>query len=261
MGETLDEGIRHKAAFLRSITLVSSAAVGGYLTQLFGPELGSGAGQAMALAGEEIVGAIEQREQSRVMRTLVQVHEEVMRRAANGEAVRDVIADPQSEHAVAIFEAVVDAAARSSEKRKCEVIANLYASVAFDDSVGVGDVLLYVRRVRDASWRQLVAVQFFHDREHVAKGVDIVAARRAIRAQPALGTELTALRDALDLLSFGEEREEVLEAWKGMPDGFASAGPQVVHLTGPGRELHRLGRIAEVVPSSELDAFASEAAL
>jgi hypothetical protein len=240
---------------------VSSSAAGGYLTTLFGPELGSGAGQALALAAEEAVGFIEQREQSRVAQTLSQVHEEVMRRVATGEAVRDVIADPHGEHAAAIFEAVVDAAARSNEERKCEVIANLYTSVAFDDSVDVGDVLLYVNRVRGASWRQLVAVRFFDDRLQAGKGVDVVAARKTIRAQPALGAELTELRENLGLLAFGEEREEVLAAWEGMPDGFASAGPQVVHLTGLGRELCRLSRIPEVISSSELDAFANEAAL
>jgi hypothetical protein len=253
-----DQEVRRKAAFLRSAVRVSTAAAAGYLTKVFGPEMGASAGETLALAGEGVVGLLEQKEQSRIARTLIQVHEEVMRRTASGETVRDLIADSQGEDAVAVFEAVVEAAARSNEERKCEVVASLYASVAFDDSVSVGDALLYVRRVQDASWRQLVAIHYFDHRVQAGKGVDVVTGRRVMRGQPALGAELNALRGALGLLEFGEEREEELAMWAGMPDGFASAGPQVVHLTDLGRALHRLGRIAEVVSSSALDDFASE---
>jgi hypothetical protein len=256
--ESADQELRRKAAFLRSAARVSTAAAAGYLTKVFGPELGASAGETLALAGEGVVGLIEQREQSRIARTLIQVHDEVMRRTARGETVRELIADPQGEDAVAVFEAVVEVAARSNEERKCEVIANLYASVAFDDSVSIGDALLYVRRVRDASWRQLVAVHYFDQRAQAGKGVDVVTSRQVMRGQPALGAELNALRETLGLLEFGEEREEELAMWEGVPDGFASAGPQVVHLTDLGRALHRLGRIAEVVSQSDLDDVASE---
>jgi hypothetical protein len=46
---------------------ISSAVAAGHLINLFGPEVGGGAGETLALTGEEAVGFLEQGEQSRVV--------------------------------------------------------------------------------------------------------------------------------------------------------------------------------------------------
>jgi hypothetical protein len=46
-----------------------------------------------------------------------------------------------------LLEVVVEAAARSAEERKCEVIPNLYSAVLFDPETTVADTLLYLQRI------------------------------------------------------------------------------------------------------------------
>jgi hypothetical protein len=54
---------------------------------------------------------------------------------------------------------VIDAAARGIEEKKRDLLANVHASVAVDPAISVDDALLYPRRIRAASWRQLVALR------------------------------------------------------------------------------------------------------
>jgi hypothetical protein len=95
------------------------------------------------------------------MRTLVAVAERIKGQRKRGAIVRDDFADSANGDAAALFEAVVAAAAQSAEDRKCEVIANVYASILTEPHISIDDALLYLRRIRGSSWRQLVALQCY----------------------------------------------------------------------------------------------------
>jgi hypothetical protein len=165
---------------------VGAAGVGAYLTATLGPEGGAAAAETLAQAGEAVVGWLAERSQGRVARTLLAVSEEAAGRRSRGESLREDLANPQSGDAAALFEAVVEAAAQSAEDRKCEVIANAYASIAFDPLMSIDDALLYVRRIQDSSWRQLVALQYLlADDRHLMRSS--WESKRPRRLNPSMG--------------------------------------------------------------------------
>jgi hypothetical protein len=53
--------------------------------------------------------------------------------------------------------------AEASRGNRIVAIANFYVSITFDSSVSIPDALLYLRRLREASWRQLIALRYFAD--------------------------------------------------------------------------------------------------
>jgi hypothetical protein len=136
---------------------IGAAAAGGWLSIVLGPEAGPAIAETISEAG---VAAVAFLGGERVSRTLIEISDEAATRIAAGEEVRTDIADPESDDASALFEAVIVAAAQSVEDRKCAVIANVYASIAFYSLITIADALLYVERIRACSWRQLVALQF-----------------------------------------------------------------------------------------------------
>jgi hypothetical protein len=130
---------------------VSAAGLGAFLGPVLGPEAGAATAEAVAQIGDELIQRLESRQGTRAARVLQRVHDEVERRKALGESVRDELADPGNPGSVALFEEVVEAAAKDSDERKGIVIGNLYASIVFDPEVSIDDALLFVRRVRVAS--------------------------------------------------------------------------------------------------------------
>lgn len=119
------------------------------------------------------------------------------------------VAGPPQE-ANAIFEAVVAAVAQSFEKRKGEAVANLYASICADPEVSIADALHYLRRLRDASWRQLVAVRFFEDedRQKERELIEVATREGDATIHPTLGDELPELAPSLGFT--GSKRRAVL---------------------------------------------------
>jgi hypothetical protein len=224
------------------------------MSTVLGPEGGAAVGEAISQAATATVAWLGDRKRDRVSRTLTQVSEETARRIDAGEAVRPEIAE--GEDAAALFEEVVEAAAQSVDEKKCEVIANLYASIAFDPSISVPDALLLVGRIRACSWRQLVALQFLvtGDREVERQQILVAGSEGDIDIAPILSAEFSELGSTLELIGTG------------MPGGRVSrpestfGGNQVTSQsvagmtpTAVGRELIRLGRLEDAVSTNELD--------
>jgi len=182
-----------------AVVRISAAVVGGWITTVLGPEAGAGAAESISQIATQAVGFLWQKRAERVSRTLTQVSEETTRRIEAGEAVRPEIAE--GEDAAVLFEAMVDAAADSIEQRRCRVIANVYASVAFDPDVSIPDALLYVSRIRACSWRQLVALQYLvaedraRDREHVV----VLGNEGDVDIAPVLSAEFSELASIFEL--------------------------------------------------------------
>ncbi|HEX6666766.1 MAG TPA: hypothetical protein VF081_09250 [Solirubrobacterales bacterium] len=240
---------------------IGGAAAGGFLSAVMGPEAGAGAGQALSELGESLVTyVLDQRPRDRVLRVLGRAAGQVEERRAAGEEVRPEIADTESEEAAAVFEAVVDAAARSFEEKKGEAIANFYASVAFDSSVSIPDALLYLRRIRSASWRQLVAMRFFEseERKEERELIQVPLTEGDAYIHPPLGDELSELFRALGLLGVDDGKGHVnnpSDIWDG---GDAVTKTSNVRLTSLGAAVIRLSRLDEIVTAEELDEIAAE---
>jgi hypothetical protein len=130
---------------------IGAAAAGGWLSTVLGPEAGPAVAETISEAGVAAVAFLDDRKSDRVSRTLIEISDEAATRIAAGEKVRAEIADPESDDATALFEAVIEAAAQSVEDRKRAVIANVYASIAFDPSITIVDALLYIERIRACS--------------------------------------------------------------------------------------------------------------
>jgi hypothetical protein len=241
---------------------IFAAGTGAYLSAVLGSEAGATTAQTLSEIGEALVGFLAGREERRIARTLGRVNQEVVRRVDAGEVVKEEIADPQGEGSAEIFESVVEAAARSIEERKCDVIANLYVSIAFDRSVSIDDALLYLRRVRASSWRQLVALRYFEDEDRRAERemIGMAGAEGDARIHPVLGIELSELAGrGLEFIGIGQEGGAVADPASTFGGGtITSRSVSRIRATGLGETVSRLGKIAEVVTEAELDEIARD---
>lgn len=241
------------------VVRMGAASAGALLASTLGPEGAAATSEALAQAGELAVGWLDDRRGGRVERTLRAVSDQVAERRAGGENVRPDFADPENGDAAALFEAVVVAAADSAEDRKCALLANLYASLAFDTAASIDDALLYVRRVRDASWRQLVALQYLTDdsrseeRERAAAKGDEGDAK----ASAPMAAEMEELAETLGLVGVGHEGGIVSPPTGTMGGGgFYTSSLARWKPTPIGREIGRLGGLSGVVAASEIDEVA-----
>lgn len=252
------DAVDRKAEIVRAGVRVTAAGGGAYLAKLFGPGAGASAAQALAEIGEVIVGALAKWEQRRILRTVDRFKDRVDKRLDAGEQARPAIIDAESDRAAEVFEAVVEAATRSIEEKKCDVIANLYAEVAFDPAVSVDDALLYLRRIRVASWRQLVALRYFEDEARTSERESIAAAgdEGEVRIHPALELELSELGRSLELIGFGQKDGSVANPANVFDGGtITSSSAARLQPTGLGGTISRLGGLSELVDAEELDAI------
>jgi hypothetical protein len=158
-----------------------------------------------------------------------------------------------------VFEAMIDAAARSNEDRKSEVIANAFVSIAFDPGISIADALLYLDRIRACSWRQLVALQYLQaggrgqERELLA----VTGEEGDIDIAPALSAEFSELGSTLELVGAGlpggrvSNPRSTFGGAQMTTKSVASMTPTIL-----GREVIRLGRLDQVVGDAELDEIA-----
>lgn len=249
-GELAKSGIR-----------IGAAAAGGYLGAILGPEGGSGAGQALSEAGESLVDyVLDRRQKDRVAGVLQRAVEQIEERRGAGEEVREEFGDLGREDAAAVFESVVDAAARSFEGKKAEAIANFYAEVAFDESVSVADALLYLRRIRDCSWRQLRALCFFASEKHREERelIQVPLVEGDAHIHPAFDDELSEMLRALGLLGV-EDNEGGVNDPSDIWGGFkAKTETGRIRPTSLGAAITRLGRLEEIVTDDELGDIAAD---
>lgn len=261
MSDIPDETLARKGRALTIAARVAAAGSGAYLGKLFGPAGGAAVAQALAEIGDSLVGALIDWEWRRIQRTLTRVKKQVDERASAGEQIRREITDPESPGALPIFESVIEAAARSIEEKKCDMIANFYASVVFDSAVSPQDALLYLRRIRAASWRQLVALRYFEDeaRERERQMIAVAGDEGEARIHPALEAELSEAARTLELIGIGQDGGAVANPSNTMGGGqIISSSARRVRATALGETISRLGRLADLVTSEELDAIAAD---
>jgi hypothetical protein len=248
------------AGVVRAGVRVGAAALSGALSTMIGPEAGGASAQALAEIGEKLVGFVEARAQRRVARTLQVTSTKIVRYRAEGKEVSADIGDMENGSARSLFESVIEAAAESGEEKKCDVIANFYANVATDEMESVDDALLYLRRIRAASWRQLVSLRYFEDPERAQEreliGADGSEGEAIIR--PALAIELSELAGrGLEFIGFGQAGGAVADPASSLGGGtMTSQAVGRIQATGLGATVSRLGELAALVSTAELDAVA-----
>jgi hypothetical protein len=251
-----------RANVVRAAIRVGAAALDGAFTAVMGPEAGGAGAQALAELGETLVGFVEARSQQRVAKTLQVTSEEIARRRSHGEMTRPEIGDLANDGARALFESVVEAAAESVEEKKCRLIANFYANVAIDEQVSIDDALLYLRRIRAASWRQLVALRYFEDPERGKERelIGVAGAEGDAAIHAALGIELSELAGrGLEFIGLGQEGGAVADPASTFGGGtITSKSVAQIRATGLGETVSRLGRLSEIVSAEELDAIARD---
>jgi hypothetical protein len=261
VADPADENLNRKGRALSIATRVAAAGSGVLLAKLLGSGGGAAVAQALAELGDTLVGKLIDWEWRRIQRTLIGFKDQVDERIATGEEVRKEFADPDSPNARAAFESVIEAAARSVEERKCDLIANFYASVAFDVGVSPEDALLYLRRIRASSWRQLVALRYFEDteRQHERELIAVAGDEGKARIHPALEAELSEAARTLELIGIGQDGGAVANPSNTLGGGqIVSSSIRRVRPTGLGQTISRLGRLADLVVEEELDAIAAD---
>lgn len=210
---------------------VGAATLNGAFVSIMGPEAAGASAQTLAEIGEELVGFVESRAQQRVAQTLKSTSE---------------------------------AAVESSEEQKCKLIANFYASVALDPSVSVDDALLYLRRIRAASWRQLVALRYFESEKRNAQRevIAVEGFEGAVVLHLALGIELSELAGrGLGFVGIDKGDDGVVDPAIAFGGGTITGRSALgIRATELGEIVSRLGRLAEIVSTKELDEIARDLA-
>lgn len=256
-----DKDPDRKGELTRSGARIGSQALGAYFGTMIGPEAGAAAGQAIAEIAEGAIGFWQNRVRERVARTLLRARELMTRKEATGEEIRADLRDENNNAAMALFESVIEAAAESAEERKCELISNLYASVAFDPSVSIEDALLYLRRVRDCSWRQLVALRYVEaeDRQEEREAIGVDGAEGDARIHPALAAELSELARRQEMFGIGQDDGSVANPSNVLNGGgITSRSANRLRATGLGETVSRLGELANLVTPEELNGIARD---
>jgi hypothetical protein len=134
-------------------------------------------------------------------------------------------------------------------------LANVYASLAFDPTPSIDDALLYVRRVRDASWRQLVSLQYLADdsRSEERELAAVEGEEGNSRASVPVAAEMEELAETLGLVGVGQQGGGVSPPAGTMGGGgFYTSSLARWQPTAIGREIARLGRLSEVAATSEI---------
>lgn len=262
MASNPDENLRRKGRTLTIATRLAATGSGAYLVRLLGPAGGAVAAQGFGELGDALVGKLVDWELRRVNRMLTGVRTQIDERVSSGEQVREELSDPDSPGAQAVFESVVEAAARSIEEKKCDLIAHFYASVAFDRAIPIDDVLLYLRRIGAASWRQLAALRYVEDETRIQERELIGAAGAEGEAiiHPALGIELSELAGrGLELIGVGQDDGSVSDPSSVFGGGtITSQTVARLRATGLGETISRLGHLVDLVTKEELDAIAAD---
>lgn len=247
---------------------VGSAAAGGYLSTVLGPEAGAAVAETISEAGVQAVGWLEERATDRVTRTLTAASDAVAERIAEGEEIRGELRDQENEGAIALLESVIEAAVRSAEDRKCLAIANTYAAIAFDLEISIDDALLLVRRLRDSSWRQLVALVYLSAEDRADERFEIfnagIGGQTEIR--PALITELTEMSETLGLVGLKSENGVVGPPSSSGAGNYSSPAISKSMRAGwsaspLGAELLRLTNLNDLVQGGELEELANSFAM
>lgn len=232
-----------------------AGAVGGVgATVLGGPMVGAVMGVAIKQAVAAVGGLFSRREEERIGAALLTIEADAQAHQEAGEQPREdgyFNADgelrPEAED---LLEGVLRQAAASHEERKVPLLAHLFSSVAYDDSVRGADAMYLVRLASDLTYRQFVILSAFEKGD---------SAKRAVRYDPELddlGERLLVGLPAQNgaMLPIGRMNAEMtMAAFGGVPPSASSALPADLVLSSVAMELIRLSRASQAIPQSERD--------
>ena len=249
----------------RSLARIAGATAGGFVGVLLGPEAGAAAGQALVESVDRFGNFLTARAQQRLESVSELTRAELERRLAGGDSLRadGLLGDTDAgdEASADILQGILRAAIDAQEARKCEVIANLGASIAVDTSISYGDALRLLRLVRDLSWRQLVALAYFEDEARETERVQLGARGEEgdFRLPHVLQAELSEMARTLELIGVVGTKGEVSNpsnTWGG--GDLAAADLQRISTTELGNALAGATRLSSVVKLTDLDGFRDE---
>lgn len=230
-----------------------AGAVGGVgATAVAGPWAGAAVGVAITHTVTAVGRRFSRREEERVGAALLTIKADARDRHERGERPReDGFFDDRGRmrpEAEDLLEGVLRQAAASYEERKVPLLAHLFSSVAYDDSVGSADAMYLVRLASELTYQQFVILSAFSTGD---------AAQHPIVYDPELddlGERLLLGLPAQNgaVLPIGRMHAEM--TWntiKGVPPSASSTLPADLVLSPVAVDLLRLSRGDATIPQSE----------
>lgn len=142
-------------AVLPRVSRYIGAAFGAATSAQIGdPVAGAFIGEVMAQAGEDFANrALSMRQEQRVASVLDMAAAEIARQLEAGRTLRsDGLFDESSEDAVEITEGVLLAARDEHQEKKLKYMANLFASIAFNEEITVNAATVALRDAEAMTW-------------------------------------------------------------------------------------------------------------
>lgn len=220
------------------------------------PLAGVGASVAANQFGTELLRRFLQRGEDRAQRTMQYAARRFEERQAGGERPRpDAF---QGDSATEAVEAAIKAAANSVEQRKSCLIGSLIASAAYEDHLPDADLLRFLKLLEALSWRQILALAYFADKERTSERVLIAAGgdEGIGQIQPGLESELAELGRSHELIGFVGDDGGVANpsnVWDG--GQITAASIDKIGLTRLGQTIYRLAEVNREVTQEDLAQF------
>jgi hypothetical protein len=243
----------------KAVARIGSAAAGGFLAPIIGPEAAAATGQALMETMEttdSVIPFLTDRVRQRLGALSEHARAETERRHEDGAVFRgDGLLDDE-ELGADLLEGVLRGAIEAERTQKAAAIANVAATVSFDDTLSGADALRYIRLIREASWRQLCALVYFDD-ETLAEERQLHAARGSegdAQIKPTLEAELSEMARLLELIGFRDSKTEAVnnpsDTWNGGSITASRLG--TVAPTGLGLTLLRIAQLPGLVEDGDL---------
>ena len=198
LARAVESGARLASALLGG----SVGLLGGPAGALGGAAAGWAAGEWLPRIGAEVVARVGERGAVRTGAALVLIESDAKQRREGGQARRDDgFFEPRGElrpDSEELLEAVLRQAAETYEERKLPYLSRLYSTVAYEPNVSAAEALYLVRVAGELTYRQLIALGVYANREeHVRALADAQGRQDEGRAEAdeSIVLELSDLAD------------------------------------------------------------------
>lgn len=247
LGRSVGEIVQKISAGVSSVA--AAAASGDVL-------LGVPAGVAADQAGKSLLAAFFHRGADRAWKTMQHADQRIKERDSEGDERRANAFDGES--ADQTVEAAIKAAANSAECRKVHLIGSLLASAEYEAHLPVADLLRFLKLLEVLSWRQVLALAYFADKERASeRGLIAAGGDEGIgQIQPGLEAELAELGRGHELIGFVEDDGGVANpsnVWDG--GQITAASIDKIGLTRLGQTIYRLAEVNREVTQDDLTQF------
>ncbi len=238
------------------VVKIASGVAGAGATALAGdPLAGVGTSVAADQAGTGLLGTILDRGDNLALLTMEHAANRFEEREKAGDTPRP---DPfEGTPAVEAVAATIKAAANSVEARKARLIGSLLASSQYEEDFPVGDLLRFLRLLEDLSWRQVLALAYFCDKDRQADRTLIAAGGSKVhQIRPVLETEIADLAEVHNVIGAPDNEGAIHKptaVFGGSP--ITAATLDQVQPSGFGQTLHRLAEIDREIEAADLDDF------